>query len=369
MTSIIKYSIKDMKRNINSIVYFVFQLAISIFFIFLCFTQLSQHLDFGNHVKRISELNLTTFRVYYESSGLSFNTKINDILSEIFMTDRPYSFIESYRFDEYETTNVVIGIGDFDKVFNIKSNFEKREVNNGVQVFIGNKVKSLAISDTLKFGNIKKSNFIVNGKIPINTTYLNKKRLINLDESILILMPYEVLVDHYPNFYTAELISNMGLKGYSNEDIYEYVRAISENGNLKIVPSNFTTTSLTHYEERMNDIFFYLIFFSCTIIFIIIGILSSLLLLIDNNTREYAIQQLYGATLVNLYWRTVIYIFVIIFPPFVFSMLMVNHISSQVLIEPILLVVLVSTTTMLLSLEPLFKLKKQDITHYLRRDY
>lgn len=360
------YALKDVKRNLISIIIFIFLSIIFIFYIYFSVYQLQKNQQFGYYIKKLSDYNFVNFNVYYKDNEMvKPSPEIIQMLTEVLDNKQQgFTVIDDLELPEDPDLNIVIGLGRFGEIFELNANKKSTDT----RVLIGSKMEDLHVGDTIQFGMNQGEKLVINDQLPINSSYLNKQFSVSLDNSIVILTTFENFYKNYPAYHIDRIIGNVSLLNPSDDEINKFVEIISENSNFYVSPYLFNKTAPAIHRETMMNSLFFLLFFLFTIIFISVSIISSLLLLIDDHLQEYAIHRIYGATQIDLFWRTIIFIlFIIVFPLF-FAFILTRMIAPEQL-SPFNIILIGIIVIISLSYFPIRKLKMHDMTFYLRRDY
>ncbi len=124
--------------------------------------------------------------------------------------------------------------------------------------------------------------------------------------------------------------------------------------------------------EQLNKLKDNISFFFIVIIgvfaFISIGLINNLLTLVDNNLTEYSIVLLYGGTIREVYMRMFFYVFLIVAPSFFIAFNLINIVEIVKSIPIIMQFFAIITISIIISLVPICKLRKQNMLYFLRRD-
>ncbi|WP_350344459.1 hypothetical protein PRVXT_000873 [Proteinivorax tanatarense] len=365
MKKIIYYTGKDVSSNLTSIVLFIGQLVLAVSFIFIGAGQLISNHQYANLADNLYEYDVINFNVYYGVNPVNLNNEMEELVIEKFKTNKGFSFVNSLHFSEFPNVNVVVGLGEFGEIFDL---YPDKETSNDPLVLLGSGVSKVDVGEKIPFGVTEREELVVNERLPQNTSYLQKQTYINLDDSIVILTTLERFNDSYKKIYNEEIITNMGLINTADDELQNFIEVMSQNDTLDLSPVRLNTVAPDLYSETKESVMVFFVFFLLTIIFIGIGIISSLIRLVDNNLQEYAIHRLYGATLKELYLRTVLYVLAIVAVPFIFSFSF-SKVASPAEIPLAYFIIITGACVMVFSYFPLRKLKKQELTCYIRRDY
>lgn len=361
---------KDINENIVSILYFVIQLCLCSIFLIVCGVQLMLALTYGNHIKQMRDYNIVNFNMYYGQRGISnYDDLDNMLINELDIKDSSYAYVDSITLSKYPNYKVMIGLGQFTEIYGITYHLDDKIKNtDDILVLIGSEVEELDIGDIIEIG-VKKTTLQVNGLLDKNASYLRGINPISLKNSILIITQYSTMESWYPNYYTSDTVTSMGLIEPNKKDLEEIMSVIMDSDSLNISPKYFNTTSAKEFNNLINNTYFFLVLFLCVLLFTSIGIISSLLLMIEKNMKAYAIHRLYGATLIILYLRVILYVVFILVLPFLLCMFLLNIYGGVYDISPFWLVITFSSIIGLLSMLPIYYLKKKDMTYFLRGDY
>ena len=148
------YAIKDIWRNLTSIILFIGQLTIAIFFIFLSSTQMLSNQQYKNNIEKLTDFNLTNFNVYYSVENMKVTSEIRQMMiGTLDNSDHAYSSIDTLQIPKYPNLEAVIGLGEFGRIFGL----EQEQIDTSIKdldtrVLIGSNVNVIDVGDTIKIG-------------------------------------------------------------------------------------------------------------------------------------------------------------------------------------------------------------------------
>ncbi|SES70163.1 hypothetical protein [Anaerobranca gottschalkii] len=362
----IYYALKDIKKNILSIIIFMGQLVIFTFFLLIVINELFNVYSYGKNMEKLYDYNLVYFNTYYHPLGTKVTEKVDTTLKEVLDDKkRAYSIIENFPVQDIQNIKTVVALGNFQEIYDI--NLEKDDFDNQSKIpaLLGRNVKNVKVGDEFSLNLLDKKVVIV-GELPKNSSYFKRQMEESLNNSILILSSYEGLgLLRYHN--VEQIITNITFVDPDIKEINDFINNMEES-NLSFTPNYFNDTVSKLYRQNKTNILFFFTFFLFTFAFSILGILSNLITLVDKNLQEFAVHLLYGGTLADLYWRTYIYVASMIFLPLLASLYLLEQTGLKFFSNLTMLIwggILIG----LISLYPLWKLKNKDLVFYLRRDY
>jgi hypothetical protein len=346
-----------------SSILFIIALYFSVLILIFCMNDLSFAREDLNMYDEMMEKNIIIFRPFYPIHGTIDMSKITHSLQDhMDNLGDAFSVISSMHVESYPDIPVIIGIGSYGQAFNLIPDGLK---NNGddYTVLIGSNIQKLNIGSTLYLSGQK---YEVNGRLKPGSFGLHYQNSISLDDSIVILSTFNNFTKNeiYPT-YIEELLTRVGFIGASDEEIEAFAQLMGEGGYITLIPENVNTyiapKRIQYYRiSLLISIFIFIIAF-----FICIGMLCTLLIMIDRNIREFTIHRLYGCRLSYLYIHIILYVSCITIPPVVYAILISRyHYKSSWVIAVILIVLYIALT----SIIPIIRLKKQEISYFIRRD-
>jgi len=366
-----RFAMNDIKRNVKIVLIVIGFLLITGYFFMLMTTTLLLNLDFVNEVQRIRDENITFFRIYYPSEGSGgITSETQRWLAQALDNNRAYSFVQSPELSRRLGADVIFAFGIFDEVFDIELEGTKTS-SSPFKILFGNKVNGLGEGDLIELDSHINTSIKaeVIGRLPRGASYLtpHSSRVNKLNNSIVVLAEYETWSSVY--WPDSQILANMCFVNTPTGYITSFVEGIVDSSSLRIIPASFYDYVLEKNIHQIEDTVLFLLFFLSIIFLIGVGIVANLLLLIDRNLREYAIHRLYGATLTDLYLRTVIYVSTLILPPFAIVYSRLNSLfpfmTSHVDIGFVCVVISIIGIVVII---PFKKLRNQNVALCLRRD-
>lgn len=367
----LRFAARDISKNAKMALAFAWFLLISGYFFMLVLTTLLSNFEYINKVLDFRNENITFFKTYYPAKGAStISQDAQNLLAQELNSGCAYSFCPNPGLSRQLEADVIFCFGAFTQMFGLAG----EEANNTrvpFGILIGQGVSGLDLGRliSLKGDNGSTFNAEIIGYLPPNAAYFAAQGSCTekLDNSILIQADFHDWSHIF--WFDSQVLANLCFVGAPVSHINSFVEQIGQCSSLKIVPADLYSYVIEKNKHQFEDGFLFLLFFLNTLVLVGVGMVANLLLLIERNFREYAVHRLYGATLSDLYLRTIFYVSIIVIPVFTLlgfaiSMLfpaMAKKVLCEVLFIGILLIGLA-------VVYPLRKIKKQSIAFHLRRD-
>jgi len=228
------------------------------------------------------------------------------------------------------------------------------------------------VGDMILIGETK---YPVLGRLDPKSTFFRNSTLSYLDDNILVLMPYQTFYTLYMESDTSrDAFKNMTIQSHlclldvSEDDILKITKIMNASRDIKVIPIDFNDYITDQYKNQLSNIQFYILIVLGATMFVAIGIINNLWLLIDRNIKAYAVHLVYGSTMNVVYLRIFYYVLAILLPSLLIGirfMIMTELIASISFLWQLLII---TSVTGLLTVIPIYKLKKQNMLYYLRRD-
>ncbi len=305
MNTQLKLALKDIRKNKVRIVALFLQVLLIAFLFAILIEHSAMNDDLEKASDNISDYEIISFRSVWYSSYVKFDENINSFFKELFDSeDSAYSFIENARLQGFPDLNLVIGIGQFAKMFGIDE-YKMDLDSKDNYIFIGAELNDLEIGEEVKFGSYKTHVGRVDGRLNKGAFYSRQTNYINLDNSVVILMSFEDFAKKFMAHDFFILLNNLYLIAPNVEEIDNIVRVANSIGKITLIPNS---TSLQNefdevYKSGFISIMFFTQFMISAIIFSVVGLFSSLHIMINRNIGEYIIHKIYGATQKDLNFR------------------------------------------------------------------
>lgn len=366
------FAFKDIKRNKKMVTFFIFQMTLSMFFIFICIFQLIDIKKFKMLAERVDKFEPTYFKSYYNEEILTIDTNMIELLEDLINKNpRAYTFFSSGS-REYPNLGVYIVFGKFIDVFDLKPQ-EVDEIT-GTQAFIGCNVSNLKVEDYINvlFEFDKQEMVKITGRMSNGASYLpTSSYMYNLDNSVIVFTNKKIDLINFTSFTFERLISNVCILGYDEKDVENFVKEVSKTKGLYMLPQNFSEILNSKYSRIIESNIFFLILFVFIFLFTFIGIITNVMNLLNRNLREYAINVLFGSRMGQIYLRIIIYISFLIITPFLITLFFMKFMQIVAYMSTIYYFILFSiaiVSILLISLFPILRLSKIDLNLSLRRD-
>lgn len=360
---------KDIRRNIYHIILIYIQVFISCFLILMSSKQISDNLNLKNYIDHIKSKEIVTFKSYYNTSSIieEVPEEVELELMNIFDKQKlAYSYSLSGFLNEYPNTLVYIFTGDFYEVFDLNlPNYDNQMI-----AFIGYDLLEPSVGDSLTFGYENFESVLVQGVLEKDSSFFHRNFRIPLDNSIVIVAPYEKLHPLFGNFINEELIQNTNFIKPSDSTIELYVNKINKSNIISVIPYYAEELYKNQYRIEINNGLFFLLFFLIAFLFNILGMITNLINTVNKNMIEYTVHLIYGATIINIIERITMYLLFIIIPPILSVFILCNQLGYLKYngLTIALLVVFIIIVLLLALYYPYVKLKNKDIYINLRRD-
>lgn len=369
----IRLALKDIIKNLPSIIFFVTQIIIFTIFATIVLDGLNSSINYNKSYEKINKYNIIGFKPYYlNKDSYKFNYELISYtaIEKKFAENKALSFIDIIRIKKYSDTKVIIGLGMFRQVYG----FDNRK---DINVLIGSEIKDIMVGESFELGDKETVKLTISGYMKPNTSFFRNSYLSSLDNSILILMSYSdfsklFLNENYNSMLVShrKMIMNTNLKliDPSFYEIEAVIEEINYSNEIAVIPIDYNDyISKVNIQIKENTSFFIIVIIGA-FIFISIGVINNLLNLVDNNFTEYSINIMYGGNIFEVYQRMLFYICMIVFPSFLiaFNFLLLVDITKSI---PIVLQLLISSiTSIIISIVPFWKFKKENMLYFLRRN-
>lgn len=302
----------------------ILQLIIGTFFFLFIITQFNSTMSSLNFYQKINSKKLMQFELTDPIRSIQINENINSLLENWMDKNKvAYTSVNSYTIENYPNVNVVIGIGNFNQIFDLGLNIG----DNELCVVLGKNLKEIKIGETIEVGMSKKIECKVSNRLSDTHKYLIGTNVKSLDDSLLILMSKGDYQKLFSNYYLDEFFFNLGVSQAPNHEIITYLEEM-ENAGFHLLPVSINSL-LDKYKNSVikNDIIF-LVFYLVTQFFIICSIIANIVLLQQKNSKEYAIHLLYGAKLRQIYARIICYTSIIVVPPILSTTFFLSYLDG-----------------------------------------
>lgn len=250
-----------------------------------------------------------------------------NVIEKCFAQNKASSFIETFRIKEHNGISVIVGVGMFGHIYGY-------DYNDKIKVLIGSKVSELNVGDSFEIGDLNKINLTISGRLFEGASFFRKSILSNLDNSILILMPYSDFINIFGNADHSIsssrkmiLISNLNLINSNQYEVDAVSKEINSSSEIRVVPINYNNYIMEQLNKLKDNISFFVIVIIGFFAFMSIGIINNLLTLVDNNLTEYSIGLLYGGTINEVYMRIFFYVLFIVAPSFFIAFSLINMVK------------------------------------------
>lgn len=372
----VRFSLKDIKKNKIRIIILGFQIIIFLFFLIVLLDHLLELNKYKENIDYLGDYEIINFNSYYNVSEINLDKEIYDFFYRLLDEGgNAYSILEYVKTNEFFDLDVVIGFGDFAKVFNL-DRYKDKLGPKETYVFIGSNVNDLEVGKKIRLGFLKNYEYEIDCRLNKQEAYINNGYK-NLDNSILILTTYDELSSGSKAFYFTELISNIHLINPDISKIDQVVKTANKTKHISLTPKVLELREAIEeqYIADYNSIVFFMSFLISSGIFIIVGLVSSLYTTIDNNLNEYSIHRIYGAIQKELYFRIISFLSIIIFLPIaiffiLFNVLDLKYFFDYINITQYIFYVSIFGLILLffISYLMILKLKNADLTMHLRRN-
>lgn len=364
-------ALKDIKKNLIFILILYLQIIISIVVIAMSLFELPQILSLRNHISILEQNNVVTFKSYYKASQriADMPQSVRNILVDEFDNKKiAFSTTEAYSFDQYPDKPVLIAVGNFSKLYPIGVKVPVSEP----QAYIGSNIKDIPIGDALKFGGNTTVSVKVVGRLLPNSSYCYRTFEKSLNDSIVIVTPYQVLPKLFGTFFDEELIQNANFINPSKEEITKYVQTINTSKIINVLPYSASKLYGENYKTELFNQFFFLIFFVIAFVFNLIGVIANLMNTINKNLKAFAVHYMYGSTRENILERIVFYILLVLMPPIFIAFCFLDFArlfkNLGINVPQLYFVFFVFVSAAIVSIYPIKKLHTTDLPSLIRRD-
>jgi hypothetical protein len=361
-----KLAMKDVKKNLTNIIFFVFQLTFCIIFFVVVMSGIVDQFFYQKTYDKIMNSKITGFNIYYSDNndfGDDLNQNDETAIRDMFEDNRAYSFVDSIRIEKFKDVPIIIGIGAFGMVYDYYPSSE-------ITAFKGSNLKNIEVGENFIIGN---ANAVIKEELPFGASFFRKGYLNKLNNCILVIMPYSkfetVFTGDNMNFYNMLIRSNLNLINASDSEVDDITKAINNTKQNKVIPISYNDFLTEQYNEKKNNIYFFTIIIISAFIFISYGIFKNLLNLVDKNLTEYTVNILFGATIKDIFIRNFIYVMIIIGPSILISFFFINAVGIIGKINISLQIVVIILISILVSFVPHCRISRNYLLNNLRRDY
>lgn len=371
----LRFAFKDFRKNLLLSLMFMFELFLSVFYIlYMSNNLINNQLQYRlmNHLKKYNIINFKTYSLD-GGEGILLSQALDREMDKILNGEYPaYSFVNLGSNEEHPDIEVIVGLGKFQDVFNIrtKGGIPRDSNEDGFIVLAGSKINSGKLKEGIYIGNIRKEALPVDGRMRKDSFYMALKgyEISHLDNSVLILTTYEQLKNQIPFGYGQKIFSNVGLISPERDRIEAFVNLSEEQKSTMIIPESFNEYMNENYMDKLPHILTISLYYLCAMVFIGLSLAAIITQIMERNLKEYAVHYHYGATLGELSLRSVFFATIIIGIPCILTYNFIGNIRyhSDILLWIMLFITFGAIA--LASLYPIKNLNKQDITNCLRRD-
>ena len=284
----IRLALKDIIKNLSSIIFFIIQITIFTIFAIIVLDGLNSSINYNKSYEKINNYNITGFKPYYsneDSYKLSDELISYTTIEKKFAENKALSFIDIIRIKKYSDIKVIIGIGMFRDVYDFKS-------NEDISVLIGSDVKGIKPGDSFELGDKETVKLTISEYMKPNSYFFQNNYLSSLDRSILILMSFSDFSDiffnsnhNYREVSHRKMILNTNLKliDPTFDELEGVIDEINYSNEIVVIPIDYNDYILDRSIENKENITFFIIVIIGAFIFLSIGIVNNLLSLVDNN--------------------------------------------------------------------------------------
>ncbi len=372
----LRFAFKDIIRNLAAVILFMGMLAFAATFLTVYVNEVMLYQDVLTKVERVQECEIVDFDVIHPAE-LLIKPGMSDLLERTLDAEGNdyYVVIEQIGLSSQLSElgiPLYYGFGQFSEVYNLDPK-RLQDSDAPFTVFIGSQIRNLAVGDVITLGDkfSKTIDVPVAGRLPHNASFLRSygNFIEYLDNSILVLTSFSAWQSYHLTD-TGALLQNIHFIGWQEKDILAFAHGIEEASTYKVRPKNFSEQirekAVIFRDSAAQSFSIY----SLVFVLVSAAAVSNLLMLMERNLREYAIHRLYGATLGDLYLRTLIYIAIIALPPFALGYWRLLR-DPYFPVPPkskLMILGLAILTIGIAAVYPMVKLKKQDINADLRRE-
>lgn len=358
--------IKDIMRNIGKVLQLMIQLMVGTFFFLFILTQLQTTINQLNLFQKMKEKEIIQFDLDEGITNLYINEKIGSKIEQwMDVEHKAYTSIHTYKIEEYPEYNVVIGVGNFNKVFEIEPG--DLDVYTMPQVILGRNIRELGIGDSIGVGKIKKVECKVISILPSEKKCLVGSDLQSLNNSVIILMSKDEYDELFGEYYLDEFIFNLGFTKASKSEIISYINGMGDSG-IKLYPVIMNNLLMKYKQSYIkNDIAFFM-FYVVTMFFILCSVFVNVVELQQKNKREYSIHLLYGANRKQIYFRIISYIIIVVGVPIISSILYLSYLEGKLIGSYISIIIGLAVVIFSISIYPIQMVKNKKEIELTRRE-
>ncbi|KAF0197940.1 MAG: hypothetical protein FD169_3 [Bacillota bacterium] len=369
MMTQLAFALKDIWRKPIVFVFFAIQLTVPIFFCCLSLIQVVDSVQYIRHVNQVSDYKVVFFS---PQIGTMRQWRISQGAKELLVATldearRGYSVVETVKLRDYPNLNIVIGLGAFVEVFQLRN--DSKESSKPL-VLIGHDVDALQVGSTVEFGRRNTTDLTVSSRLPQGASYVMPGGLKSLDKSLIILTEAESMMDYFFNDweYGVQIVTNTCLISPTGTEMSEFVTRMRNETGMALNPIDLGAYAEQHYQGNFYGVLYLLVFFGITMVYVVVGIVTNTIQLLDSRMTEYAIHLLSGARMWHLCSRIVIYLLLLVSLPILavswllFLMFRIPLPRLIGVVPPLVLFVI------LLASFPLVRLYNTDIVSHLRSD-
>lgn len=378
-------ALKDMRKNVGSVILFAFQMLVALILLSLLIGEWPWFLSTGkgffkaittkqNIVYMNAYMNNWEY-IYADRDIYNFFKKIfderGDAYAIISINDVDFEVDYHLRDEDPDIRCTTFIVGNYD-LQSIK--IQEGNIYTGrSNIFIGSKVKSLQVGDSVFLGYEKNGPYEVNGRLKKGEGYLDQRWFRPLDECMLVLMTYEEWVRLNKLYAVDAALQSIHLIDPDPELIDQVVDTAAKTKKYTLLPEKRTVKKVLEglFERSLRNILSISIYTISIIIFVFSAFFAMLLLIIDRNYAEYVIHHIYGATRRQMFMRIFFFVSMILLMPFLVFLLTFSSIAVMAVgstsIHWIYLTFLL-LTAVLSSYLAILRLRKKDMMSLVRRD-
>ena len=366
----VRFTLRDLRRNWATALMFSATLLFCAFYLLSAVSSFADNARQKRLMDRVKTYDATCFQIYYQNdmviSTNSLGRDLDQYLAVLFSSQgKAFSSVDIVL-PGHENIPAQIVFGDFAEVFDLPS--LPLESNDGLYVAIGSDVQDIRPGDTLRIGDNGGKKVSVDSHLPTDAAYLGY-RYESLRNHIIVFANYEKwkslfsVIAHYDN-----LIHNTVLLSSDDGTISEFMHAVEGSGSYVVVPTSWNERLADSYRSIAQSSVLLTVLLGSTVLFIALGITANLLMMMERRLREYNIHRLYGAALYGIYVRTILYVTIIVLCPLLGALYYIS--KSPFFDHRLISAAAVAAVILILCIcvEPILKMKRNDLTTFLRRD-
>ncbi len=368
MKNLFKFVIRDIKKNFISVSFFMVQIVIIGFYLFISIDSTLFSYNIASAAKKIEDKNITYFNKYTFAQDYEFTQKNIKFLRSVFNNKQAYTYINDSVIKGDTVYPVLIILGNFNEVYNVTTDYIG---NEETVAYVGKNSTAFSVNDQIPVKDlgmnfINQDSILVKGILNKKASYFNGTYLETLDDQIIIFTTPKALFGNRVGSATA--IWNICFTDISYQDLVEVIDNLNSFKKFEYQPKSLNESLKEIKVNSTYSISFFFYFFSCTIVFSILGFFTSIINMINKNMREYSICRLYGASNMDIYLRIFTYLFLIVFVPVTTSFIFFRNIFRVTYIPVFVIPLLIFVLIIIIFIIPAKKIRDTEISYCLRSD-